>query len=336
VEIVVVAPSTGLPNIGGGVATSSEVHGPKSALEETALELEVSVDNFPVLRSHVLNGKAVVPAALMVEWIAHGAMHGHPGMTFQGMEDFAILKGIILAGEESVSLSVEVQSPTQTQHGLLIPVQIVSRQGDHFGECGVRSAECGVVGGGHRVHARARVLLGNDVLVPPSPTIATPSIQDGRTKAEIYTPEFLFHGSALEGIEALTGIEAGGIAATVSPTPKPSAWISEPLRQTWITEPLMLDCCFQLMILWSLKHQGAHSLPTGLAQYRQFVRRFPKHPITVRIQITSIEQQVVHARMECLDGKGSVLALLEGYQCVLEPSLKAAFTRNRLARLQQA
>lgn len=98
----------------------------------------------------------------------------------------------------------------------------------------------------------------------------------------------------------------------------------------------MLDCCFQLMILWSLKHQGAHSLPTGLAQYRQFVQRFPKLPMTIRIQITSIEQQVVRARMECLDGKGKMLALLDGYECVLEPSLKTAFTRNRLARLQQA
>ncbi|MCX6927154.1 MAG: polyketide synthase dehydratase domain-containing protein, partial [Verrucomicrobia bacterium] len=330
VEVVVVAPSTGLPNIGRGSAgAASEACGPRSTIGETALELEVSVDRFPVLRSHVLNGKAVVPAALMMEWIAHGAMHGHPGMSFQGLEDFVILKGIILNEGESVSLSIEVQPPTRTQNGLQIPVQLVSRRSGH-------DEECGVIGDHHRVHARARVLLGNDVLVPPSPAIATPSIQDGRTKAEIYTPEFLFHGSALEGIETLTGIEAGGIAATVSPAPKPSAWISEPLRQTWITEPLMLDCCFQLMILWSLKHQGAHSLPTGLAQYRQFVRRFPKHPITVRIQITSIEQQVVHARMECLDGKGSMLALLEGYECVLEPSLKAAFTRNRLARLQQA
>jgi acyl transferase domain-containing protein/NAD(P)-dependent dehydrogenase (short-subunit alcohol dehydrogenase family) len=320
VEVVVVAPSLGSRDLGRHeVPTAGEVCGPPPSAGESALELSISVARFPVLRSHVVNGKAVVPAALMVEWMAQGTLHGHPGMMFHGLDDFAVLKGIILTEEDTVNLSVDVLSLTRTEGGLLIPVQLVSRQSGH-----------------QRVHARARVLLGNGVLAPAVPRIANPGKPDGRTRAEIYTPEFLFHGSDLEGIEVLTGIGTGGIAATVSPAPKPSAWISEPLRQTWITEPLMLDCCFQLMILWSLKHQGAHSLPTGLAKYRQFVGRFPKHPMTIRIQITSIEQQLVRARMECLDGKGKVLALLDGYECVLEPSLKAAFTRNRLARLQQA
>ena len=49
-----------------------------------------------------------------------------------------------------------------------------------------------------------------------------------------------------------------------------------------------------------------------------------------------MEQQIVRARMECVDAKGRLLADLDGYECVLDPSLKAAFARNRLARLQQA
>lgn len=321
VEVVVVAPSPGLGDLRRPAAETTAVEaGGLQALDgEPALELGVSVARFPVLQSHVVNGKAVVPAALMVEWMAQGAMHGHPGMTFHGLDDFAVLKGIILGEDSLVDLSVNVLPLTRVDAGLLIPVHLVSEQG-----------------GRHRVHARARVLLGNGVPASPAARTAKSGKPDGRTRAEIYTPEFLFHGSDLEGIEVVTGLDASGISAEVSPSPKPSAWIREPLRQTWITEPLMLDCCFQLMILWTLKHQGAHSLPTGLARYRQFVRRFPKQPMTVRIQITSVEQQVVRARIECLDGKGKVLALVEGYECVLEPSLKVAFTRNRLPRLQQA
>ena len=97
----------------------------------------------------------------------------------------------------------------------------------------------------------------------------------------------------------------------------------------------MLDCCFQMMILWSLQHQGAHSLPTGIGKFQQFVRRFPQEAITIRSRITSIKKQLVRANMECFDSKGNLLASLEGYECVLDSSLKTAFTHNRLGELLQ-
>jgi NAD(P)-dependent dehydrogenase (short-subunit alcohol dehydrogenase family) len=319
VEVVVLAPSASLGDLSKGDSESNkEDPEPHSLDGEPAFETIVSVKRFPLLRSHVLNGKAVVPVALMVEWMAHGAMHGHPGLMLNGMDNFSVLKGIILKKEESVSVSVNVLPPTKTEAGLLVSVQLVSR---HDGKS--------------RIHARAAIQLGHKVLEPATPVITHSFKPDGRTRKEIYAPEFLFHGSKLEGLEQIDESDAKGIAATVSPAPKPSSWINEPLRQTWITEPMMLDCSFQMMILWSLKHQGAHSLPTGITKFRQYVRRFPKDAMTVRIQITSIAQQLVRANIECLDSNGKLLAALEGYECVLDPSLKAAFANNQLAQPQQ-
>ena len=319
VEVVVAAPSPGLKDIHNRKSETTEKDTKTVSISgECAFETTVSVDRFPILESHVLNGKAVVPAALMVEWMTHGAMHGHPGMVFNGLDDFAVLKGIILDEGESVRVSVNVMSPKQTEAGLLMSVQLVSRQS-----------------GNNRVHARAEVQLGNSVIKPTTPQITERFKSDDRSRDEIYAPEFLFHGTELEGIERVLECDANGITATISPSPKPSSWIIEPLRQTWITEPLMLDCCFQMMILWSLKHQGAHSLPTGVVKFRQFVRRFPKQSMTVRIHVTSIEQQIVRARMECLDDKGKLLASLDGYECVMDVSLKAAFANNQLARLER-
>ena len=319
VEVVVIAPAAGLGDRTKGASEAiKEDPEPQSLDGEPAFETTVSVKRFPLLRSHVLNGKAVVPVALMVEWMAHGAMHGHPGLVLNGVDNFSVLKGIILKEEEHVCVSVNVLPPSKTETGLLVPVQLVSR---HDGKS--------------RIHARAEIQLGNMVLEPATPEITHSFKPDGRTRKEIYAPEFLFHGSKLEGLEQIDESDAKGIAATVSPAPKPSSWINEPLRQTWITEPMMLDCSFQMMILWSLKHQGAHSLPTGITKFRQYVRRFPKDAMTVRIQISSIAQQLVRANMECLDSNGKLLAALEGYECVLDPSLKAAFANNELAQLQQ-
>jgi acyl carrier protein/NAD(P)-dependent dehydrogenase (short-subunit alcohol dehydrogenase family) len=324
VEVVVVAPSPGLGDFGESSVRPAEVVPEREAASqvapgEAAIEMTVSVDGLPCLRSHVINGKAVVPAALTVEWLAHGALHGHPGMVFNGLNDFAVLKGIILGEDESLALSVNVLPATTTAEGMTVPVQLVSQHA-----------------GGTRIHARAQAVLGHGVLKSGDPTILDTCKPDRRQRKELYQNELLFHGADLEGIERLTECDATGISGTVNPAPKPASWIADPLRQSWISEPLMLDSCFQLMILWSLQQQGAHSLPTGFSKFRQYVRRFPAQPMTVRLRVTAIEQQMVRARMECLDAKGKLLASLEGYECVLDASLKAAFAKNRLVGLQQA
>ena len=47
---------------------------PPAAGTQAAFEFTVSVEDCPFLRSHVMNGKAVVPTAILAEWLAHGAL----------------------------------------------------------------------------------------------------------------------------------------------------------------------------------------------------------------------------------------------------------------------
>ena len=61
-----------------------------------AFELTVTLEDYPFLRSHVLNGKAVVPTAIITEWLAHGALHGNPGLLFHGFNNLKIYKGVVL------------------------------------------------------------------------------------------------------------------------------------------------------------------------------------------------------------------------------------------------
>ena len=50
-------------------------------------ERQLNVNDYPVLASHVMNGKAVLPAALIIEWMAHAAMHNNPGLKFKGFDN---------------------------------------------------------------------------------------------------------------------------------------------------------------------------------------------------------------------------------------------------------
>ena len=54
----------------------------------------MDVATHPVLKSHVLDGRAVLPMALHLEWLAHAALHGNPGLVFHGFNDLRVTHGV--------------------------------------------------------------------------------------------------------------------------------------------------------------------------------------------------------------------------------------------------
>ncbi len=50
-----------------------------------AFDLDLSVARFPFLKSHVIGGKAVLPVAMMVEWMAPRRPAQQPGSQVSGL-----------------------------------------------------------------------------------------------------------------------------------------------------------------------------------------------------------------------------------------------------------
>src|SRR5438552_3931247 len=65
-----------------------------SAALTPAFERELTLAQYPVLRAHVLEGRAVLPMALTLEWFAHAALHGNPGLAFHGVDGLRILQPV--------------------------------------------------------------------------------------------------------------------------------------------------------------------------------------------------------------------------------------------------
>jgi hypothetical protein len=123
----------------------------------------------------------------------------------------------------------------------------------------------------------------------------------------------------------------------VKGAPLPALWINQPLRSSWLTDPLVIDCAFQMMILWSFDRTGAGSLPTFAGRYRQFSESFPRDGAHVMIRITDVHEHSASSDIEFLDRQsGKLIARMEGYECVIDPSLQKAFQRNQLHRLGAA
>jgi malonyl CoA-acyl carrier protein transacylase/NADP-dependent 3-hydroxy acid dehydrogenase YdfG len=84
--------------IGGSLDADSVCMLARPEKPELALlfEREIDVESCPVLSSHVIDGRAVVPLALMTEWFGHGALHENPGLVLHGLEELRVLNGIRL------------------------------------------------------------------------------------------------------------------------------------------------------------------------------------------------------------------------------------------------
>ncbi len=280
-----------------------------------ALAISLNVDDYPFLRSHVLDGKAVLPMAVIAEWLAHAALHGNPGLRFHGFNDLRICKGVVFEQEKSCKLTVMAGKAEKRDSFYLVPVELTGVNG------GSRSL----------LHAKAEIVLATRLPegirsikeIPAEPYV----LHNGR----IYDKERLFHGPDLHGIETVSGCSEKGIAALVKRAPNPSAWLKKPLRSSWLTDPLALDSAFQMMILWSFERFGSGSLPCFAGRYRQFQEAFPREGVQIVIKITDERQHGAHADIEFLDRhSGKLVARLEDYECVVDPSLGVAFQRNQL------
>ena len=321
VEIVILGATLGAPEMTQtptprtGAARSNAVSVRSEAIageKETvfkglhlAYEDKLSVAHVPVLKSHVMKGQAVLPMALMVEWMAHAAMHDNPGLKFSGFDDLKVFKGVTLEAEQEVTVSVYTGG-MDGQNRVAVELRC-----------------------GETLHAHAQILLAETLR--PARGSSGP-VCSGPYLGRLYQDARLFHGPDLQAIIKVTACDESGIVAETKTSPLPSKWLSQPLRSAWLSDPMSMDAAFQMMILWSFQQTHHGSLPTGVGRYRQFVSHFPKDPVRVVIRVVKQSLHAAEAMIEFTSMESHLLARIDGYTCVIDASLAQAFKQNQLAQ----
>ncbi len=272
-------------------------------------ERQIDLENHPVLRSHVIDGNAVVPLALMTEWFGHGALHENPGMVLHGLEDVRVFKGIRL-GQEPRRIRV-LAGKARRRNGFS-EVDLELRNG--LGE------------GRDLLHSRARAILSEKYTPPPAYRLpaALSCNHYPRSAAEIYE-KILFHGSHLQGLRWVQCCTADGMVAEVTGAPAPVQWIAVPLRHSWLCDPLVLDSAFQMASLWCFEQCGVVSLPSRADSYRQFRTAFPADGVKIVLEVREAAGKKMRGDFTFLDHDGQVIASLSGYEAVMDPLLNRAF-----------
>ncbi len=306
------APLTALENTDEGqspplidATTDAADAGGKEVLE-TVQTMRLSTSDIPALKDHVLDGKAVVPAAFLLEWCAGAAIHRHPGLELHGVDQFRILKGIILESLEEREIVLVTGTPRSEGALLRVPVQIQA------------------TGDGGRLHARSEVLLG--VRQSARSVLNSPRYQENC--APDYSND-LFHGPSFRCIQMVSSIESDRISIRSSAAPTISEWISDTHNSQWIIDPLRIDAAFQAMILWSTHTHQQPCLPCAISSLRVH-QPLDSGVLETRIRIDWREGALARARAEILNRSGSPAITLEGIEVVIDESLRSAFRHDRL------
>jgi len=299
----------------GGNGTRAENGAPESSFAElpTVFERTIATDTHEFMTSHVLDGRAVLPAAMTLEWLAHGALHGNPGLRFVGVDDLRVFKGVLVHADESLRVRICADK--------------AQKRGDEFL---VVAELCSGGSNGRRVlHARASV-----VLAAKQPDAGTAMVSGDipaldQSIEKIYS-ETLFHGPAMHGLLDVESCGDAGLVARCRVAPPPKDWMEDPVRSRWIADPLALDSGLQAMIIWTSNREGKLSLPSRFTRYRQFVSSFPAEGARIVIDVHERTNGKVVSDIDWVGDDGSLLARLEGYESVVDSGLSKAFRHNRL------
>jgi hypothetical protein len=274
-----------------------------------SFEREIGLAHYPILTSHVIDGKPVVPLALMTEWFAHGALHENPGLVLHGLDDIRVLKGIRLDSEKK---HIRLLAGKLKKNGEFYEVPVELRDGQKSGQ--------------DIIHSSASAILSDQLPPAPSYQFSKAMVAKAYTqKIEDVYDKVLFHGNQLHGIRKIVSCSSRGMVAHISPAPAPDEWISAPLRNQWIGDPLVLDSAFQMATVWCFEEKGIVSLPSYAASYRQYCSQFPSDGVTAVLEIKEATSRKMRGNFIFLDSNDEIVAGLSGFEAIMDPSLLKAF-----------
>jgi NAD(P)-dependent dehydrogenase (short-subunit alcohol dehydrogenase family) len=303
-------PPVGAPATGSGVVAN-----PHPADLSLAFERSVDIASHPILKAHVLDGRAVLPMALHLEWLAHAALHGNPGLVFHGFNDLRVTHGVHVDPGATIHLRAFAGKAAKQDKLFVVPVELRGKRKD----------------GREVIHSRGEIVLVAALPAAP-PADRPPVVAPLRYPVPQAYDEYLFHGPELHGIQRITGTSATAFIGAALPAPLPAEWFQSPLRSGWVADPLVLDASFQMMILWTLAQRDTGSLPCFAGRYRQYRKAFPAGPCTVVIRVRRDDGKFARADIDYLDADNRVIAQMQDYECVMEKNLAQAFRRNQLVK----
>jgi malonyl CoA-acyl carrier protein transacylase len=268
----------------------------------------ISIESVPVLLDHVIKQRAVVPAALLLEWMAAAAQNLEPKLGILQVRDFKVWKGIVLDADQKLPVWIELVSPAGQQ-----PLEIVlcSRSSQHK----------------KLRHAKVQVQMGareTQDTIPAAAPLPADTLYQGLNPY----PEILFHGEDLHLIESLQSCSAQGVDATLSLGHQPAEWTHVGLPASWLISGEVVDAVFQAAIIWSTLQQGKPCLPAQVGQLE--ILQPLNGTCRLQLRVRRADALRLIADADLMNERDEVVMRFRDVEAVLDAGLSQAFRQTKL------
>ncbi|MEW6298391.1 MAG: SDR family NAD(P)-dependent oxidoreductase [Thermodesulfobacteriota bacterium] len=218
---------------------------------EVLYELDPARDVY--LQDHRIDGKPVFPMAMALELMAEVVQHGWSEWCVVGIHAVRVLRGVVLENGAK-TVRVCARRPVQPADGeeCRVDVEILDVAG------GVPASYRGTVQLARRLVAPTACQLPVLSGLRPFPM----AVQDAYRR-------WLFHGPLFQQIVTIEGMNRDWMSAIVRPS-TPERCLGAGADGRWLIDPVVVDCGFQLAILWARAHNDMTPLPSVLGTYRRF------------------------------------------------------------------
>lgn len=263
------------------------------------------------LSDHQLDGRPVMPMAMIQELFAEVAQLSRPELHVTAVRDLRVLRGMSF---EKGSRQIRViANPWNGTDG-----SVKVRLKADFGEQ-------------HQIHDTAEIEL--NAQFPAPPKYAPLQLINARplpmSVADAYE-QWLFHGPIFAGIVDVESLGENGVIAQLAPS-TPMRCLAQSPTGDWLIDPVMVDSALQLIILWARVYIDMTPLPARLACYHRFAGPI-RHPVRCEATVQHTRgTPVILADFRFIDASGRLVGWLEG----LEGTCSKALNRLAETRGQQ-
>lgn len=284
------------------------------ALHSTSAAITIDLNRTPILADHVLKHRAVVPAALLLEWLCVAAHRQLPQGQLVEVENFQVWKGIVLDPSQSYAVTcVTLRRETGASDLSWFEMSLRALSDE----------------GNGRAHAHARLAFKPTLDAPEQREFEVPVASPELSAVNMYE-DMLFHGEKLHLLEELLSCDDKGLWARVRLQGQPQDWAQEGLESQWVLHAPLLDAVFQAAIVWSTQQLGMRSLPSRLGRISCRGELPAEQPLFLELRLLQQETHLLKLRAEILDAEGRSYWSVDEFEVIMDASLTTPFAQNRL------
>lgn len=281
-------------------------------LETHHIHRQLSLEENPFLRDHIIGGQAVLPTVCAVGWLIQTCEGLYPGYTFFEVDDYRVFKGILFDETLADEYQVSLEEVHKTKEEIQLKGMIQSK-----GENGMT-----------RKHYRAAVTLIKTH--PDAPQVEELNLDRGSyiSGPSLYEERTLFHGPRFQGVQEVLDHSRERLVTRCRLPAFPRK--EQGQFPAHFYNPYLTDAHLQSLLIWASLYRDVKGLPLRISNGRQY-RPLPFDTDTyVTMNVESLSKHTLVADVVSYDLDGRLYSKVQGAEITLSERLNELFLHNQL------